>query len=122
MHSSGPRAAHIFLIADQDKSLASQILEAQGGTLVIPEMGEWPLSEQKVLLGFLKSKSVPHPNNTDTPMLANVRIIGTTSQALEGRAQGGLFNIDRSQKDQMNLMTLSLESLVKSLVNSIKNI
>src|SRR4051794_37980670 len=92
IHSNGSRAARIFLIAKQDKPIIDQILEAQGGSLTIPEIGEWPLAEQKALLGYLKSKSVPHPDGSNTPMLANVRIIGTTSQTLEGRAQGGLFN------------------------------
>jgi two-component system response regulator HydG len=92
IHTNGPRAGRTFLIATQEKSLAEQILRAQSGTLVVPEMGEWPLSEQKALLVFLKTKSVPHPSGENMPTLANVRIIGTTSQALEGRAQGGLFN------------------------------
>src|SRR3954451_19342881 len=57
VHANGPRAAKIFLVATQDKPLADQILEALGGTLTIPEMGEWPLGEQKALLGFLRTKS-----------------------------------------------------------------
>src|SRR3954469_5284319 len=72
MHANGPRAARIFLAATQAKPLVDQILEAQGGTLAIPEMGEWPLGEQKALLGYLKTKSVPHPNGQGTPVIAHV--------------------------------------------------
>src|SRR6476620_10404967 len=62
IHSNGPRAARIFLVANPKRPLADQIPEAQGGTLTIPEIGEWPLSEQKALLSYLKTKSVPHPD------------------------------------------------------------
>ena len=37
-------------------------------------------------------------------MVANVRIIGTTSQALEGRAQGGLFNIELLEKSLLEMV------------------
>ena len=112
MHANGPRAARIFLSANQTKPLVDQILEAQGGTLAIPEMGEWPLSEQKALLGYLKTKSVSHPaNGGNMPVIANVRIIGTTSQALEGRAQGGLFNIELLEK--LNVFRIEMPPLSK---------
>ncbi len=111
MHANGPRASRLFLLASQKKPLTDQILEAQGGTLTIPEMGEWPLSEQKALLGYLKTKSVPHPTNEGTPMIANVRIIGTTSHALEGRAQGGLFNIELLEK--LNVFRIEMPPLSK---------
>ncbi len=111
IHSNGPRAARIFVEASLQIPLSDQILKAQGGTLVIPEIGEWPLGEQKILLGFLKTKSVPHPDTGKLPVLANVRIIGTTSQALEGRAQGGLFNIELLEK--MNVFRIEMPSLSK---------
>jgi DNA-binding NtrC family response regulator len=115
IHSNGPRAAKAFLVAKQDRPLSEQILDAQGGTLTIPEMGEWPLSEQKALLGFLKTKSISVTNSdgTSTPRLVNVRIIGTTSQALEGRAQGGLFNIELLEK--LNVFRIEMPSLTKRL-------
>ncbi len=108
IHSNGPRAARIFLVANQAKPLVDQILEAQGGTLAIPEIGEWPLAEQKALLGYLKTKSVSHGG---VPVIANVRIIGTTSQSLEGRAQGGLFNIELLEK--LNVFRIEMPPLSK---------
>lgn len=113
IHSNGPRADRILLVATQTKPLVDQILEAQGGTLLIPEMGEWTLSEQKILLGYLKTKSVAHTQSGNLPTLANVRIIGTTSQALEGRAQGGLFNIELLEK--LNVFRIEMPPLVKRL-------
>jgi DNA-binding NtrC family response regulator len=78
-------------------------------------MGEWPLSEQKVLLGYLKTKSVPQPHqdNSSSNMsrIADVRIIGITNHALEGRAQGGLFNIELLEK--LNVFRIEMPPLTK---------
>ncbi len=113
IHSNGPRAAQSFVHAVQSKPLGGQILQAQGGTLIIPEMGEWSLSEQKVLLGYLKTKVIVSHEGEVLPMIANARIIGTTSQALEGRAQGGLFNIELLEK--LNVFRIEMPPLSKRL-------
>jgi len=113
IHSNGPRAGLPLKIATQSKPLVGQILEAQGGTLVIPEVGEWTLSEQKTLLSLLKTKSIPHPTEGQMPVIAHVRIIGTTSQALEGRAQGGLFN--RELLEKLNVFRIEMPPLSKRL-------
>ncbi len=113
IHSNGPRAARPLLIASQTRPLSHQILEAHGGTLIVPEIGEWNLSEQKVLLGFLKTKSVvcSDSESAQVTRLANVRIIGTTSQSLAGRAQGGLFNIELLEK--LNVFRIEMPPLSK---------
>lgn len=95
IHNNGPRAAKPLLTAKRTQALALQIAEAQEGTLVVPEIGEWPLGEQKVLLEFLKTRTIRHQ---EIRKLLNVRIIATSSQKLEGRAQGGLFNIELLEK------------------------
>lgn len=111
IHASGPRSACFFGIASHKRPLAEQIIAAHGGTLVIPELGELNFSEQLILLQFLKTKTVPHPADENTPALVNVRIIGTTSQALEGRAQGGLFNIELLNK--INVFRIEMPPLTK---------
>lgn len=115
IHQNSPRAARPFVQATHDQPLVQQLPLAQGGTLVIPEIGEWPLGEQKVLQSFLETKSIPHSAEaaTESPMrmLLNVRIIATTSQALEGRAQGGLFNIRLLQK--LNVFRIEMPELSK---------
>ncbi|MBI2712805.1 MAG: sigma-54-dependent Fis family transcriptional regulator [Bdellovibrio sp.] len=117
IHSCGPRAAKIFLVATPETPLAHQIMEAQGGTLMIPELGKWPLSEQKVLLGYLKTKTVPLPSSASetqkTPRLVNVRVIGTTSQNLQGRAQGGLFNTELLEK--LNVFRIEMPPLARRM-------
>lgn len=98
IHLNSPRSVKPLTEATRERRLVEQLPEVQGGSLVIPEIGEWPLGEQKVLLTFLNTRSIPHPTGDDLKMLLNVRIIATTNQALEGRAQGGLFNIDLLKK------------------------
>lgn len=109
IHANSPRAGRPLLTATFKRSLAEQIPEAQGGTLMIPEMGEWPLAEQKILLGFLTHKTVTRPEDGNLPRLVNARIIATTSQALESRAQGGLFNMELLER--LNLFRLEMPRL-----------
>lgn len=115
IHANSPRAAKTILTAKHDRPLIEQIRAAQGGSLIIPSMGEWPLGEQKALLDYLTTKTVPLPagENPDAGlrMLLNTRIIVTTSQALEGRAQGGLFNIELLQK--LNVFRLEMPALTQ---------
>jgi DNA-binding NtrC family response regulator len=111
LHANGPRAAKSLISATREKTLSEQLLAAQGGTLLIPELGEWPLGEQKVLLELFKTKTIPHPDGSGTPMLLNVRIIATTDQALDARAQGGLFNAELLEK--LNVFRIEMPPLSK---------
>jgi len=111
LHANGPRAAKPMISVTRDQTLAAQLPSAQGGTLIIPELGEWPLGEQRVLLELLKTKSIPHPDGSGTPMLLNVRIIATTDQALDARAQGGLFNAELLEK--LNVFRIEMPALAK---------
>lgn len=113
IHENGPRAGKPLITATRDTSLAAQIPLAQGGTLIIPEIGEWPLGEQKTLLGFIKTRAIPHPDFAGTQMLANVRIIATSDQGLENRAQGGLFNTDLL--DKLNVFRIEMPSLIRRI-------
>ena len=92
IHQNGPRAGFPFIEANHDNPLVKQIPQAQGGTLVVPELAEWPLSEQMALLQFLKTKSIGHPGQSSLPMLANIRVIATSAPTIDARAHGGLFN------------------------------
>jgi len=111
IHSNGPRAAKPLHVAHQDAPLITQLADAQGGTLVIPEISEWPLAEQKALLGYFKTKSIPHPDGGQMPLLINVRVIAGTSHALDSRAQGGLFNMELLEK--LSVFRIEMPSLAK---------
>lgn len=135
LHSNGPRSARPLFQATRARPLSEQIIAAQGSSLLIPEIGEWPLGEQRVLLNFLKSKTVsitpPAAGNAEAPLvlrtLANVRIIATTSQTLEGRAQGGLFNSEllerlssfRLEMPALGERTEEFEDIVMGIVGEI---
>ncbi len=108
IHNKGPRAGRPFITATHDESFASQISAAQGGTLMINEIGEWTLSEQMTILNFLKTKSI---RVGTLSMLLNVRIIATTSHALDRRAQGGLFNAELIEK--LNVYRIEMPALTQ---------
>lgn len=109
IHLNSARATKSFLPADRSLRLSDQLPGAQGGTLLITEIAEWPLSEQAALLDFLQSRTIRHPLNPGMRMLLQVRVIAATSHSLEGRAQGGLFNMDLLRK--LNVFRIEMPSL-----------
>jgi len=113
IHGHGPRAGKPFITAVQEVSLCEQLPLAQGGTIVIPELGEWNRAEQKILLHFLQTRSLATVCKETGPItrILNVRIMATTSHNLEGRAQGGLFNGELLQK--LNVFRLEMPDLSK---------
>lgn len=91
IHRNGPRSGFPLIEAGHSSALALQIPQAQGGTLIVPELEEWPLGEQHALLQFLKSKTI---SSHGVPTLTNVRVIATANPGIDARVQGGLFNRD----------------------------
>lgn len=86
IHLNSPRSKGSMLIAHHKKTLVDQIREANalsGSTLILQEVGEWPLGDQRALLDQILALRKGRPG---------ARIVGTTDQNLEKRAQGGLFN------------------------------
>jgi DNA-binding NtrC family response regulator len=90
IHLNGPRAKGSMLIAHHRKPLAEQLREAgaphavasNDTALILQELGEWPLGDQRVLVEHITAVHAGKPG---------ARIIATTDQNLEKRAQGGLF-------------------------------
>jgi DNA-binding NtrC family response regulator len=89
IHQNGPRAGFPYVETNHEAPLVAQIPAAQGGTLVVPELAEWPLSEQMALLQFLKSKTI---RQNGLSLLTNIRVVATSNPNIDARAQGGLFN------------------------------
>lgn len=106
IHQNGPRAGFPFVEARHETSLIAQIPAAQGGTLVVPELAEWPLSEQMALLQFLKSKTI---RLNGLQMLTNIRVIATSNPSIDSRAQGGLFN--QELLEALNVFRIQVPSL-----------
>ncbi|MBI3534995.1 MAG: sigma 54-interacting transcriptional regulator, partial [Deltaproteobacteria bacterium] len=83
IHNNSQRSTLPYIIAKKDIPLSKQIPAAHSGTFLLPEIGEWPLAEQKILSRLLETKAIPHPQHNSMPMVLNVRLMATTSQALE---------------------------------------
>lgn len=106
IHQNGPRAGLPFVEAKHLAPLIDQIPAAQGGTLLIPELAEWSLTDQLSLLRFLKTKSI---QLNGIRMLAHVRVIATSSSQIDSRAQGGLFN--RDLLEALNIFRIEMPAL-----------
>lgn len=98
IHQNSPRSTRPFIELDKKQCLSQQFLSAQGGAILIPEIGDWNLREQGILLTYIHSRSIPHPDAPSMKMLVNVRVMATTSRNLDARAQGGLFNAELLKK------------------------
>lgn len=66
---------------------------ANGGTILLDEIGELPLSLQVKLLRVLQEKTFERVGGTET-IKVDVRIIAATNRNLEERVQQGLFRDD----------------------------
>ena len=111
IHQNSPRAALPCLLTTRERTLAEQIREANGGTLIIDDITNFPVSEQLVLLNFLKTKAVPHPQKSGSvPMIVNVRIIATSVPQVDSRARAGMFNDElllRLSKNRIEMPSLA---------------
>lgn len=94
IHLNSPRSTKSLMTYVNNKALAEQLYAAQGGAFFIPEITNIPLGEQKQLYDFIKTRSLPHPENPGLKALINVRIIAGTEHDLNNRAQAGMFNAE----------------------------
>ena len=68
-------------------------LQAEGGTLLLDEIGDFPLTLQPKLLRALEERSL-RPVGGDTEIPFNVRVISTTNRDLESAIEDKLFRED----------------------------
>jgi len=66
---------------------------AQGGTLLLDEIGEMPLALQPKLLRVLQEREIDRLGDTK-PVHVDVRIIATTNRPLHQQVKNGLFRAD----------------------------
>ena len=69
------------------------IAAAEGGTLLLDEIGEFPLNMQVKLLDLIQTKSY-YPIGSVKPMTANIRIIAATNRNLAKMVESGQFRED----------------------------
>lgn len=75
------------------KARAGLLREADGGTLLLDEIGEMPLKLQAKLLRVLQEGSL-RPVGSDQEVLVDVRILAATHRDLEQLVEEGLFRED----------------------------
>lgn len=132
IHQNSPRSSQICTTATRERTLSEQIREANGGTLIVDDIANYPVSEQIALLNFLKTKAIPHPHKASDhsaalPMIANVRIIATGAPQVDLRAQAGMFNDElllRLSKFRIEMPNLSeregeFEDITLGILNEI---
>ncbi|HEY2463320.1 MAG TPA: sigma-54 dependent transcriptional regulator [Steroidobacteraceae bacterium] len=126
IHAAGPRRdqAFVALVCKDrqresleaelfgDESQESGLQRAQGGTLLLDEIGELPLDLQVALTHAISRFSPLSSSAYDaksTPAPKNARIICTTSRDLEAMTQSGAFS--RELLEQINILPIEIPPL-----------
>jgi Nif-specific regulatory protein len=73
--------------------VTGKVAAAEGGTLLLDEIGELPLGAQAKLLQLLQTKRY-YPLGASRPETADVRLIAATNSDLESAVSGGTFRED----------------------------
>ncbi|MGO9835734.1 MAG: sigma 54-interacting transcriptional regulator [Polyangiaceae bacterium] len=81
---------------------------AQGGTLLLDEIGELPLSTQVKLLRVLQSREYERLGGTET-LTANVRLVAATNRNMAQSVASGAFREDLYYR--LNVFTITLPPL-----------
>lgn len=81
---------------------------AQGGTILLDEVGEMPITLQPKLLRALQEREVDRLGDTRTLKL-DIRVIATTNRSLEGMVRDGTFRADLFYR--LNVIPLTLPPL-----------
>ncbi|HEU0032614.1 MAG TPA: sigma-54 dependent transcriptional regulator [Kofleriaceae bacterium] len=95
-----------FVTADRGDPLA-RIQEAEGGTLLLDEIGDLSLDAQAALLRFLDD--LAHERPEAKPAFADVRLIAATNRPIEEDVRLGRFREDLLFR--LNVVTLALPPL-----------
>jgi two-component system response regulator GlrR len=115
IHKASPRRARPFILANCS-AVADDIFDgglfqsAEGGTLLLDEIGALPMRAQLRLLQLMQSKTDgPDGGNEHAP--PNVRIVSTTNRDLHALLAGGQFREDLYYR--LNVVHIELPPLSK---------
>jgi len=87
---------------------AGQIESAQGGTLLLDEIGEMPLHLQPKLLRVLQERELRRLGENRN-IQVDIRVVATTNRSLAGMVREGLFRADLYYR--LNVIALTLPPL-----------
>jgi two-component system, NtrC family, response regulator AlgB len=90
------------------RDVAGKVAAAEGGTLMLDEIGDLPLSLQPKLLRFLQERCYERVGETKTRS-ADARIIAATNRDLEHAVASGAFREDLLYR--LNVVEVALPSL-----------
>ena len=91
-----------------ERSRRGLFLAATGGSILLDEIGDIPLSVQTKLLRVLQEHEIRPVGSSETAKV-NVRILATTNQALEARIASGAFREDLFYR--LNVLTVTTPPL-----------
>ena len=109
LHAASARAAEPFVAVDcatmPEALLQGALLQANGGTLFLDQIGELPGVLQTRLLHVLERREVtPAGGNTPTPV--DVRLVAASARSLEEKLRRGEFREDLFYRLQGLVLTL----------------
>jgi DNA-binding NtrC family response regulator len=94
--ASSPQALEEELLgapaAGDRRRRVGRLFEADGGTLLVEEVGDLPPPTQALLFRLLEAREVAAPDGRTVPV--DVRVIGTTSRPLTRAVEDGAFRDD----------------------------
>ena len=131
LHSGSPRSSRPFLavncsaipeallesqlfghrrgaFTDAHEDRRGLLMEAQGGTVLLDEIGDMPASLQAKILRALQEKEV-HPLGAPAPIQVDVRIVAATHRDLESLVAEGRFRHDLYYR--LNVITIRVPPL-----------
>jgi DNA-binding NtrC family response regulator len=87
---------------------------AEGGTLMLLDVGETPLAQQALILELLQNRWI-HRRDTGTSVPVNVRVIATSRTDLRAKVEANEFREDLFYR--LNALTVEIPSLRERIVD-----
>ena len=93
--------------ASERRKRGGRLLEAEGGTLLVEEVGDLPAPTQALFFRLLEAREVTAPGGRTVPV--DVRVVGTSSRPLTRAVEDGHFRDDLYFR--LSALTLRLPTL-----------
>ena len=87
---------------------------AEGGTLILLDVGETPLAQQALILELLQNRWI-HRRETGTSVPVNIRVIATSRTDLRAKVEANEFREDLFYR--LNALTVEIPSLRERIVD-----